>query len=377
MTAPPGSPPLALRHGPVEVLLGFARCVRAAGVAVTPDRERTFLDAAAALSLADGYAVWAAGRATLCATPQDLQRYDRAFMSWFSQPWPSLGGIRPPEANTISPTPVQERPGQGSGEHQDEGLRVSASATEVLRHKDVSDLSPREKAYLARMFALVAPRPPQRRALRGMPARRGRVDARVMLRDQVRRMGEPGRVAYRRRGRRARHVVLLLDVSGSMSGYAEALLRLAHRFVTSVPKTEVFTVGTRLTHLTRALAAPDVERALIEAGRVVPDWSGGTRLGEGLEAFLDRWGRRGMARGCVVVIFSDGWERNDPQALGEQMRRLSRLAHKVVWVNPHRGKHGYQPVQAGIVAVRPFVDELVAGHSLATFQELTEVIAGA
>jgi uncharacterized protein with von Willebrand factor type A (vWA) domain len=176
-------------------------------------------------------------------------------------------------------------------------------------------------------------------------------------------------------------VVLLVDVSGSMSAYADALLRLAHRFTVAGREAggvvETFTVGTRLTHLTRALRIRDPERALVAAGETVPDWSGGTRLGETLRVFLDRWGRRGMARGAVVVVFSDGWERGDPAVLAEQVRRLQRVAHRVVWVNPHRGKPGYEPVQQGVLAVLPHVDDFLAGHSLATYAALVEVVARA
>jgi hypothetical protein len=190
-------------------------------------------------------------------------------------------------------------------------------------------------------------------------------------------MGEPGTVVWRRRGHRPRRVVLLIDVSGSMSAYADALLRLAHTYTSAGLPVEVFTLGTRLTHITRSLRQRDPERALVAAGTAVPDWSGGTRLADGIRAFLERWGRRGMARGAVVVVFSDGWERDHPEALGEQMRRLQALAHRVVWVNPHRGKAGYQPLQQGIVAALPHVDDFVAGHSMATFEELVEVVARA
>jgi len=201
----------------------------------------------------------------------------------------------------------------------------------------------------------------------------------------LKRMGEPGEVAWRRPAQRPRRVVLLLDVSGSMSSYADALLRLAHRFshpkvdsrTRGAPRVEVFTVGTRLTRVTRAMRMRDPERAIVAAGETVPDWSGGTRLGETLRIFMDRWGQRGLARGAVVVVFSDGWERGDAGLLGEQMRRLHALAHRVVWVNPHVGKHGYLPVQQGIVAALPYVDDLVAGHSLATFEDLIEVVADA
>ncbi len=192
------------------------------------------------------------------------------------------------------------------------------------------------------------------------------------------RVGEPAEVVHRRRATRPRRVVLLVDVSGSMSGYADALLRLAHRFTQAAPgSVETFTLGTRLTHLTRALRLRDPERALVAAGETVPDWSGGTRLGENLQTFLARWGRRGMARGAVVVVFSDGWERGDTALLAQQAERLGRVAHRLVWVNPHRGKAGYEPVQQGVVAVLPHVDDFVAGHSLATYAEVVEVVAGA
>jgi uncharacterized protein with von Willebrand factor type A (vWA) domain len=139
----------------------------------------------------------------------------------------------------------------------------------------------------------------------------------------------------------------------------------------------VFTIGTRLTRVTRAMRIRDGEAAVAAAGDAVPDWSGGTRLGEVMQAFLDRWGQRGVARGAVVVIMSDGWERGDSALLREQMRRLHRLAHRVVWVNPHQGKDGYLPVQGGIVAAMPYIDDFVAGHSMATFEQALEVVARA
>jgi uncharacterized protein with von Willebrand factor type A (vWA) domain len=193
-------------------------------------------------------------------------------------------------------------------------------------------------------------------------------------------MGEPGRVEHRRRGTTARRVVLLVDVSASMRPYADALLRLAHLIVSARGargRVEAFTLGTRLTRVTLPLRTSDPDRALVRAGEQVPDWSGGTRLGETLKAFLDRWGARGMARGAVVVVFSDGWERGDAAELGEQMERLHRLAHRVVWVNPHRGKDGYEPLQRGIAAALPHCDDFVAGHSLRSFAEVLGVVGRA
>lgn len=367
-----------LRHEGDEILLGFTRALRAAGVPVTQDRAQDFLRAVALLGADDVAATHAAGRATLCCGPDDLARYDQVFAAWFDGrdlPRPA----DPAEAVAVPMRSLGEEDSAGEdGEDPEQGL--AASETEVLRHRDVAELSAAEKQVLAAMFARVHPVLPTRRTARHRQWHRGRVDASRTLRESLRRMGEPSRIAWRRRGTRPRRVVLLVDVSGSMSGYADGLLRLAHRFVRAghgPAPVEVFTLGTRLTRVTGALRHRDTERALVAAGEAVPDWSGGTRLGETLKAFLDRWGARGLARGAVVVVFSDGWERGDASELGTQAARLHRLAHRVVWVNPHRGKAGYEPVQQGVRAVLPHVDDFVAGHSLATFEELVEVVAGA
>ncbi|PKW26339.1 vWA domain-containing protein [Phycicoccus duodecadis] len=363
-------------RGADEVLLGFARALRAAGVNVTADRERTYLEAVAAAGLEDPAAVYHAGRGTLCGSPADLERHDLVFAEWF-------GGTR---AGTKAREPLRRQMSQadltgedasGQGGDDTEVVKAAASSTEVLRHRDVAELSRAEREELLRLFGSLRPRAPRRRAHRHERARRGQVDARATLRATLRRMGEPGEVAWRRRTTRPRRVVLLIDVSGSMSAYADALVRLAHTYCVSDVPTEVFTLGTRLTHITRPLLQRDPDRAIVAAGAAVPDWSGGTRLAEGLKVFLDRWGRRGMARGAVVVIFSDGWERDQPEALGEQVRRLAQVAHRVVWANPHRGRTGYEPVQGGIMAVLPHVDDFVAGHSMAAFEQLTEVVARA
>ncbi|MGL5819954.1 MAG: vWA domain-containing protein [Phycicoccus sp.] len=362
---------------PTELLLGFARTLRAAGVHVTADRERTYLEAVAAVGLGNEHAVYHAGRATLCASPADLERYDHVFVAWFSG---VRAGTKPREPLVRDVTRASlsdDGHGAGADSAGSDAVRAQASSTEVLRHRDVASLDRHERERLAALFAALRPRAPQRRAHRPVAARRGAVDARRTLRATLRRMGEPGDIARYRRSTRSRRVVLLVDVSGSMSAYADALVRLAHAYCRSGVPTEAFTLGTRLTHVTRPLRQPDPDRAIVAAGEAVPDWSGGTRLAEGLRAFLDRWGRRGMARGAVVVVFSDGWERDDVAALGEQMRRLRAVAHRVVWVNPHRGKAGYEPVQGGIMAVLPHVDDFVAGHSMAAFEELTEVVARA
>ncbi len=367
---------------PETTLAGFAGALRAAGLPVTQDRTAAFCGAVAQVGMDDVSGVYWAGRATLCADPDHTRTYDTVFTAWFSGRRAStVRRERPPARTAAMASLVDAAAGAGSDPGED-SLQVAASGTEVLRHRDVADLSPAERAALARAFGSLDVRLPRRRAARRRPARRGEVDARATVREQLRRAGETGPIRWRRRATRPRRVVLLVDVSGSMSPYADALLRLAHTMVRAGSgrggRVEVFTVGTRLTRLTPALRAHrDPEQALKAAGGVVPDWSGGTRLGEVLKAFADRWGQRGMARGAVLVVCSDGWERGDPAQLGEQVARLRRLCHRMVWLNPHRGKAGYLPVQGGIAAVLPHLDDLVAGHTLATYEDLLDVVARA
>ncbi len=370
-------------RGGDEILLAFTRALRAAGVAVTQDRAQGFLAAVAELDLADERSTRVAGRATLCAGPDDLARFETVFDAFFDAraglPRHRATNPAPPAAPSASLLPDTD--GVSEGSDDTETLLASASPTEVLRHRDVASLSPAEAQRLAAMFATIRPRAPMRRTARHRRWHRGRVDAPRTLRASLRRMGEPSDISWRRRGSKPRRVVLLVDVSGSMSAYADALLRLSHRLTIALRAqggvVETFTVGTRLTHVTRAMRLRDPERALVAAGETVPDWSGGTRLGETLRFFMDRWGQRGMARGSVVVVFSDGWERGDPAMLAEQVQRMRRVAHRVVWVNPHRGKAGYEAVQQGVMAVLPHVDDFVAGHSLATYAEVAEVVSRA
>lgn len=364
-------------HAADEIFAAFAVALRAAGVPVTMDRTATFVHACSVVGADDSAAVYWTGRATLCGNLDDLERYDQLFTAWFGG-----AGLMPTAARDslrrTAQADLEDSDGRGGEGPEDNLIRAAASATEVLRHRDVASMSPSERAELARLFGNLRPRPPLRISARRRPSRRGDIDARRTLRDQLRRGGEPARLSFRRRTTRPRRIVVLIDVSGSMGPYADSLLRWAHVVASANPtRTEVFTIGTRLTRITRAMRLRDGESAVEAAGEAVPDWSGGTRLGEVLQAFVDRHGQRGMARGAVVVLLSDGWERGDSAQLGEQMRRLQRLAHTVVWINPHQGKPGYAPVQSGIVAALPFVDSFLAGHSMATFEKALEVIARA
>jgi uncharacterized protein with von Willebrand factor type A (vWA) domain len=361
----------------LTVLTGFARALRAAGVAADRTRLATSVEALTHVDPANADDVYWATRLTLCSEPDDLPVFDEVFAAWFRgrRPAPVGTADRSRTATTLRTTTTS---GVGDAEPDAEALRTAASETEVLRHRDVAALTADERDEVNRMIALLRPHVARRPVLRRAPHHRGSIDVARTVRQMLRDGGEPGAIRRRARRRRPRRLVLLLDVSGSMSPYADVLLRFAHAAVRVAPSsTEVFTVGTRLTRVTRQLRQRDADLALRAAGEAIPDWSGGTRLGESLRAFLDLWGQRGAARGAIVVLASDGWERGDASLLGEQLARLQRLARLVIWVNPHKGKSGFAPVTAGMLAALPHIDELVAGHSFDALHAVAEVIAHA
>ena len=187
--------------------------------------------------------------------------------------------------------------------------------------------------------------------------------------------GEPIDRAWRRRRVRPRRLLLVLDVSGSMSTYSRALAMFAHAALRTGPDWEAFAFGTRLTRMTRALGAnADPDAAFAAAAAEVTDWDGGTRIGESLKRLIDEHGRTGVVRGATCVILSDGLEVGDPELLGAQMERLARLAHRVVWLNPLKGSAAYEPLARGMAAALPHIDVFRAGHNLQSLEEVAEVI---
>jgi uncharacterized protein len=359
----------------VETLTGFARTLRAAGVNADPERLQAMIAALDRLDVVDPRDVYWAGRLTLCADPADLARYDRCFAAYFSGESASVRRASRPPVVAARPAARSEASGEEAG---GDPSVAAAGTAEVLRVRDVTRLSPAERAEVRRLIALLEGVSARRRSRRFVPAHRGRLDPARTVRSVLRRGGEVSRLHHRAHRTRPRRVVLLIDVSGSMSPYADVLLRFAHAAVRCAPRsTEAFTVGTRLTRVTRELRHREPDAAMAAVSSAIPDWSGGTRLGEELKEFLDRFGQRGMARGAVVVVASDGWERGDAALLGTQMARLRRLAHRVVWTNPHKARPGYEPLTAGMAAALPYVDDFVAGHSLAALEELAGVIGDA
>ena len=251
-------------------------------------------------------------------------------------------------------------------------MPVAASDEERLRGKRFDALEPGELAQLYALMTKLRIATPLRRTRRAERHRRGEhVDLRRTLRGSLRTAGDPIRLARRRRRVVPRRMVLLCDISGSMEPYARAYLQF---LVCAGRDAEAFVFATRLTRITRALATRSPERALQRAAAAAPDWSSGTRIGDALRTFNDRHGRRGMARGAVIVILSDGWERGEPDLVAREMARLSRLAYRIVWVNPRVSAAGFAPRVGGMAAALPYIDALVSGHSLQALGEVADAI---
>ncbi len=379
---PPRAPTSGASAPPERLIVGFARVLRGAGLDVPPGDVLTYARALGHLGLTDRSAVYWAGRATLVHRPEDVPAYDRAFATYWMARQPFV--VQPDPVPFVlqldSDDEDEPPPDDAGGDEGDElaSLAVRYSPAEVLRRRDFSEFTAAEWAEARRLLATLRLSVESRRSRRARPTkrRRGRPDVGRTVRRALTSDGEPLRRAWRAPATRPRRLVLLVDVSGSMEPYARALLRFAHAAVCSrgTGMVEVFTLGTRLTRVTRPLSWRDPDAALADTGAAVDDWSGGTRLGAGLAEFNERWGARGMARGAVVVIISDGWDRGDPDELGAAMARLARVAHRIVWVNPLKASPGYAPLARGMAAALPYVDQFVEGHSLASLEHLASLI---
>ena len=369
-----------------------------AGVPTAPDRSARFAIAMqVALPATVDELYWAA-RVTLVGEHAHLAPFDRVFRQVFHgivDPADHRGASEtPPPANTSPgdalphrgdaspaaagggvPFPVPGESSAGDEQHGEPTVLAAMSSEERLRSTAFSDLTPEELAQLRSLMArlaLVAPERPSRRTV--AHARGGAVDLRATLRRAHRTAGDPVDVVARRTRPRPRRLVFVCDISGSMEPYSRAYLQLLHSAVGGA-RAEAFVFATRLSRVTRALRTTNPDLALRRAALAAPDWSGGTRIGAALKQFNDQHGRRGLVRGAVVVIVSDGWERDDPALIGREMERLRRLAHRVIWVNPRVASPRFQPLAGGMKAAIPFIDTLVSGHSVDALDELLAAIA--
>jgi uncharacterized protein with von Willebrand factor type A (vWA) domain len=363
----------------VRQVVTFGRVLREAGLEVGPGRIVDALQGLDAVELERRDDVYWALRQTLVSRVEDLEAFDRAFAAWFLRA-PELAPPRTPRTERRRQARAASRDGADESEQegpQGDERRAGWSYDEILRQKDFAELTPEELAKLRRLIADLAAARPLRRSRRLRRHPRGDVlDLRRLVRKSLATGGDPVERAFRSRLETQRKLIVLCDVSGSMEPYSRAILLFVHGLLESGRGVEAFAFGTRLTRLTEELGGRDPERALEEASRRVVDWSGGTRIGASLKAFNDLWGRRALSRGAVIVVVSDGWEREDTATVAREMARLARCAYAVVWVNPLKGHPDYEPLAGGMRAALPYVDRFLPGHNLASLEDLAGVLAG-
>jgi uncharacterized protein with von Willebrand factor type A (vWA) domain len=381
------------------VIAAFGHVLHQAGVPVTPERSARFARAVTLAQPSTLTELAALGRTTLLSSRDQIEVFDKVF----GQVFRGLIDYADFRSDSAEPPPVSSLPGddreKGEGEREgggesspqgsegipsdseqegepddDEAVLAAVSLQERLGEKNFAACSEDELALinaLVERLPFVAPQRTARR-MRRHPAGRT-LDVRATLRASHRTSGDPVQRIHRRQTTRPRRVVLIADVSGSMEPYARVYLHLMRGAVRALGS-EAFVFATRLTRLTRQLAETHPDVAYRKAAAAAPDWSGGTRIGSALKTFLDEHGRRGTARGAVVVIVSDGWELGDPQLVARSMEQLSRLAYHVIWVNPRKAARGYAPLVGGMAAALPYVDTFVSGHSLRALGEVMTAI---
>ena len=357
----------------------FGRVLREAGFEIGPGRSTDAVRALGAVDLARRDDVYFSLRQTLVSRRDELAVFDRAFDAWFLRApvQPASGEQAPEPMLRLVEGAASDGEDGGDEERDDDALEVGASGQELLRDKDFAELSDVELVRLRELIERIARTRPLRRSRRTRRDSLGEgVDVRGMIRRSLRTGGDPVDRPLRARKKVPRRLVLLCDVSGSMDSYARALLLFLHAAVGAGRGVEAFAFGTRLSRLTPDLAKRDPMAALARCTEEVVDWGSGTRIGASLREFNEVWGRRGLSRGAIVVVVSDGWEREDPGLVGREMARLARAAYAVIWVNPLKGNPDYQPLAGGMRAALPFVDRFLAGHNLRSLEELATVLAG-
>lgn len=367
----------------VSLLVGFGRALRAEGVSAGPGDISTFCAVMVPLDPTDLMDLYWGGRTSLVKRREDIGTYDEVFRAYFLgernpvEEMLSLQLRSSAESEAVIDVPATDPPDPAGDPEEDETVMgLMASGVTALRSKSFVACTPDELAALRRIMAQFRLTPPKRRTRRTRPARRGRrPDLRRTVRQSLRMHGEPVALRWQRRRVKLRPLVLVLDVSGSMADYSRALLQFAHTARRAAQKVEVFCFGTRLTRITVPLQKRSPDDALTEASRLVVDWEGGTRIGDCLDEFARTWGRRGITRGGILVICSDGLDRGNPDTLATAMERLSRLSHTIVWMHPHKGGDPhFRPQSLGMMVAEPHIDVLLSGHDLESLAELAQLL---
>ncbi len=361
--------------------------MRAAGARVGVGELLASHRALAAVDVSDRSACFFALRAVLCSRREDLEAFEAAFAEVFGriEMAPQDPEVLDDVAKLVLPRvaiPPERRVAPPADVEQTEVVPAAWSGEELLRNKDFAEYTDAERAVARRVLVRLAARGPVRASRRtraagrsGPRPRGGRPDLQRTLRSSLRHAGEPVERHWRVPAQRPRPLVLVCDVSGSMEPYARMLLAYMHACVAARRRVEAFAFGTRLTRVTAELRGRDPDHALARASGAAADWSGGTRIGDSLSHLNREHGGR-VGRGAVVVILSDGWDRGEPALLEAEMRRLSRCAHRVVWLNPLKASTRYEPLTRGMVSALPHVDRFLAGSSLASLEELAGLMEG-
>lgn len=365
----------------LEHLLRFGRLLRLMGVKVTLSQILELVRAFDVIRITNKRDFYFAARALLMTRREDYLLFDQAFALYWRLPEKfKIGSSKEkdkrPQKLARLPGLMMGMMGASEEDEEEQEITPSYSAFEVLRRKDFSQMTWEEieqaKAAIAAMEWPISERPTRRRK----SAKSGReIDLRRVVRDNLRYGGEPLQLRWRKQKSKPRPLVLLCDISGSMERYTRMLLHFLHTFSHKMGHVETFVFGTRLTRITHHLRHRDVDDALDEVGEVVEDWSGGTKIGETIKTFNHLWVRRVLGQGAVLLVISDGWDRGDTDLLSHEMSRLQRSTYRLIWLNPLLGSEGYQPIQRGMAAALPFVDDFLPVHNLQSLEQLTEAFS--
>jgi uncharacterized protein with von Willebrand factor type A (vWA) domain len=370
-------------------LAGFARLLHDAGLEAGPRRLTEATRALGYVEIGREEDFRAALRAVFVSHKDELPIFDAAFDIFWSPPDPrAAAGAIPGRSRSLPLSPERTRawlqalglrtpdlPREQPDEQSVPARSSGYSADELLRRKDFEDLTWEETEQVKRLLQQAPWRVAERRTRRTRVAGSGAVDLRRSARQSIRSSGELVRLMHRRPRLRRRPLVLICDVSGSMERYSRLLLIFAHA-IARRESFETFVFSTRLTRITRMLRRRDLDRALDDVTRVVHDFSGGTRIGQAIAEFNRRWARRVLGHGAVVIVVSDGWDRGDPAQLEQELTRLRRSAHRLVWLNPLLGSEGYEPLTRGMAAALPHCDDFLAAHNVKALDELGRLLAG-
>jgi uncharacterized protein with von Willebrand factor type A (vWA) domain len=366
-----------------ELFIEFAHDLRFHGMVIGSDDVITYLSAISVLDASDIMDVYWSGRIALVRKKDNIPLYNKRFQAFFldiSDNEPDARKVKLKSSANAGATlevPNVEQGLPGEVIEDETRLGYMASAADISRHKAFADCSDEELNRFRKLISMLKVSPPKRRTYRTQSTPKGKVlDMRRMARETMRSLGEPKDLMYIKRKEKLRSIVFILDVSGSMADYSRNLLQLAYSARRANTKVEVFCFGTRLTRITKSIDKRTPDEAMRLAGESVLDWDGGTRIGDAIAAFVKESRRSRLGRGAIVVICSDGLDQGEPQALDKAMQTLSRLAHKVIWVNPHKGDNeDYKPNTIGMMIADPYIDKIYSGHNYKSLEEFARELS--